>query len=114
MSTRRSIRAFRRSLTTMTTLEQIRLKPSEEFGAVLLGRPQAVALRERVANEVANGRTVVLDFEGVATMSPSFAHEFFGRLPVELLESHQVIVEQLPEELESLARFVRIGRNGTD
>jgi len=58
-----------RSEMTMTLDTTTLLRPADEFGSVLSGRFLAAELRERVENILAEGHTVVIDLEGVETMS---------------------------------------------
>lgn len=95
------------------TAERVVFKPAEEFGPVLSGRFVAEELRLRVESVVKAGDTVVLDFEGVEAMSPSFADELFAKLPREAVEAGLIRFEHLDEDLLALARFVIEGREGS-
>lgn len=97
-------------MTTLTN-EMIMIRAAEELGQVLSGRFQAEELRQRIETAVAAGGSVVIDFEGVEAMSPSFADELFAKMPPELLDSGRVRFERLDEDLTTLARFVVEGRH---
>jgi anti-anti-sigma regulatory factor len=94
--------------TTMPT--QTVIRPAEELGPVLAGRGLATTLRERVEGALASGDAVVIDFEGVEAMSPSFADELFAKLGV-TLDDERLRFENLDDDLRSLARFVIEGRS---
>jgi uncharacterized protein DUF4325 len=83
---------------------------ANRFGPVLAGRPQAKTLREQIEQELDAGETVVVDLQGVITMSPSFADELFGKLPAET-GSGRVKFEHLSEHLESVAHAVAAARS---
>jgi anti-anti-sigma regulatory factor len=82
------------------------LKPAEEEGSVLTGRGSATRLRERIEHAVTQGEDVVVDLDGVETMSPSFADELFAKIDRELLDAGRVRFEHVPGEVEPLVRFV--------
>lgn len=67
---------------------------AEELGPVLVGRTDAARMRDRVLDAPDDGGAVV-DFAGIEVVSPSFADEFFAKLPAPLLESGQVRLEPL-------------------
>lgn len=50
----------------------------------LLTRGQGAPVRSKLHDLVASGARVEVDFEGVRTMTPSFADEALGRLMLEL------------------------------
>lgn len=78
---------------------------------MLAGRGNAERLRGRIeAAARAAEEPVVLDFDGVITVSPSFADELFAKLDASVKDSGQVEVRGMGPALESLARFVRAGR----
>lgn len=56
------------------------MKLAETYGSVLTGRAVAAAIAEEAVREVARGGSVVLDFQGIEAVSPSFADELFGKL----------------------------------
>jgi STAS-like domain of unknown function (DUF4325) len=86
------------------------IKPAEELSPVLASRPLGEELRERIQAAAEEGESVVVDFEGVETMSPSFADELFAKLPRSLTDSGQVRFENLGDDLLALVRFVVAGR----
>jgi anti-anti-sigma regulatory factor len=90
----------------MPTLQAMNLKPVDEQDSVLTGRGCAARLRERIQQAAGQGDDVVVDLEGVETISPSFADELFAKLDPELLESGRVRFENMPDGVEPLVRFV--------
>lgn len=52
----------------------------EIYGSDISSRARAALLRREIINSTAEGRKVELDFEGVRTISESFADEAFGVL----------------------------------
>ena len=86
------------------------IRPADELGPVLAGRAQATVLRRRVEQFVRSGEPVVIDFDGVLTASPSFADELFAKLDSALVEDGQVVFENVPGSVSSIARYVRAGR----
>jgi len=85
------------------------LQLADEVGPVLAGRLDAARLRERVVAAAAQGEAVV-DLGGVEAISPSFADEFFAKLPSELLESTSLRFEHLTPELEAIVSAVTAAR----
>jgi len=57
----------------VTGTRTIVIGPAEELGPVLSGRFEAEELRERIEAELAAGVEVVVSFDGVVAISPSFA-----------------------------------------
>ncbi|MBW8059269.1 MAG: DUF4325 domain-containing protein [Solirubrobacterales bacterium] len=93
----------------MTTKMMIR--PAEELGPVLAGRNVAASLRDRVEAALSRGEAVVIDFQGVDAMSPSFADELFAKLSVRPDEGgDQVRFEHLRDDLQALVEYVLRGR----
>jgi hypothetical protein len=88
------------------------IRPADELGPVLASRSVAATLRGRVEEAVQEGSVVVVDFEGVDVMSPSFADELFAKLQVPPGETgeERVRFENLRDDLEALAEYVRRGR----
>jgi hypothetical protein len=86
------------------------IRPVEEFGPVLAGRGLAASLRAQVEASLKEDGSVVIDFEGVESMSPSFADELFAKLPGPR-DNERVKFEHLRDDLQSLARFVIEGRS---
>jgi hypothetical protein len=87
-------------------MEAVQIQLSDEFGTVLAGRSVARRLRVRVEDLARDHGRVVVDFDGVATASPSFADEFFAKLPEALFNEGRVRFENVPESLDALIRFV--------
>jgi hypothetical protein len=87
------------------------IRLADEFGPVLVGRSTAERIRLRVEEAArATAEPVVVDFETVLTVSPSFADELFAKLDPELRQSGRVEVRGMSPGLESIARFVVAGR----
>ena len=76
-----------------------------EAGAVLTGRSAAAVLRRRVEAAAGDGQ-VVLDFEGVAAVSPSFADELFAKLDPSLVDAGIVTFENLGPGVRHIADYV--------
>jgi hypothetical protein len=96
----------------MPTTEIMVLRPADEHGTVLAGRGQAAAIRGAIEEAARRGEEVVVDLEGVETVSPSFADELFAKIDPTLVDSKQVRFEHLPPSIEPLVRFVMHGRHG--
>jgi hypothetical protein len=96
----------------MTTLapHPMTIRLADEFGAVLVGRAAAERLRLRIEQATSNREPVTLDFEGILTVSPSFADELFAKLDPGLRHSGQLEVKGMSPALESIERFVVAGR----
>lgn len=93
---------------TMTTKM---IRPAEDLGPVLAGRNVAASLRDRVEAALARGEAVVIDFEGVYAMSPSFADELFAKLSVRPDQGgDQIRFEHLRDDLQALMDYVLRGR----
>jgi anti-anti-sigma regulatory factor len=87
------------------------IRLADEFGPVLVGRGTAERIRLRIQDAAhTDGEGVILDFEGVLTVSPSFADELFAKLDPSLRQSGQLRVQGMSPGLESIARFVVAGR----
>jgi hypothetical protein len=98
-------------MTTLTPHPMTTIKLADEFGGVLLGRDNARRIRTRVENAAqANNEPVVLDFEGILTVSPSFADELFAKLNPTLRGSGRVELRGTSPALDAIARFVVAGR----
>ena len=93
----------------MPTTEMTMLKLADELGSVLTTRTLAEDLRAHVEAAAAT-YDVVLDFEGVDAIAPSFADELFAKLPPHLTQSGRVRFENLSEDLLALVRFVVANR----
>jgi hypothetical protein len=85
------------------------IRPADELGPVLAGRGLAAALRARVEASLKSEGSVVIDFAGVESMSPSFADELFAKLPAP--HEERVKFEHLSDDLQSLVQFVIEGRS---
>jgi anti-anti-sigma regulatory factor len=97
----------------MTTLAQhpMTIRLADEFGGVLLGRGNAERIRNRIENAArSTDELVIVDFERVITVSPSFADELFAKLDPTLRQSGRVEVRGMSPALESIARYVVAGR----
>lgn len=97
----------------MTTLtpQPMTISLANEFGSVLVGRATAARIRERIeAAAQSSDAPVVLDFNAVLTVSPSFADELFAKLPAELRTSERIRLDGMTPALESIQRFVVAGR----
>jgi hypothetical protein len=77
----------------------------EELGSVLAGRPAAARMRERVITAASTGE-VIVDLDRIEAISPSFADEFFAKLPSGLLEEKRVRFEHVTPELDKIVRTV--------
>lgn len=86
------------------------IRLADEFGPALTGRTVGIQLRERIERAAERGETIVVDFDGVEALSPSFADEIFARVPVELIDSGRVRFENLAGDLLEVARFFTSGR----
>jgi hypothetical protein len=93
----------------MMEMQITMIRPAEDFGPVLTGRSAAAGLRQRIEVEAMEGDGVVIDFEGVEAVSPSFADELFAKLPTEF--SDRVRFENVGSDLAALMRFVISGRH---
>jgi hypothetical protein len=82
------------------------IRLADEVGPVLTGRTVGARVRERIGACVLRGESVVVDFEGVEAISPSFADEMFARVPAEAVESGQVRFANLDDELLMIARLM--------
>ena len=88
------------------------IRPADELGSVLVGRSIARLFRERVEAMIEASDDVVVDFEGVEAVSPSFADELFAKLPADLVDAGRVRFENVDSGLDALARYVVTGREG--
>lgn len=83
---------------------------AKELEPVVSSRFAAEELRARIEHELAGGAEVVISFEGVVAISPSFADELFAKMPPEAERSGRLRFVGLSEDLLAIARFVREGR----
>jgi hypothetical protein len=95
----------------MTTTLGGHVKLADEHGAVLTGRAQAIDLRQVLVRELDAEGCLVLDFEGVETVSPSFADELFGRF-VDQVGEDNVRFVNLNAHLTAVANMIRRRRGG--
>lgn len=95
----------------MPTIEMMTFKPADEHGSVLTSRGRAAVLRAAIEHALASGEEVVVDLDGVTTVSPSFADELFGKL-AEHQESGRLQFTHVPHAIDPLVRFVVEGRRG--
>jgi hypothetical protein len=93
----------------MPTTEMQMLRPTDEHGPALAGRPTAALLRQQIERSVKSGHPVVVDFDG-ALMSPSFIDELFAKMSVEVRESGLVEFQGLSEQTQIFVRFAVDGR----
>jgi hypothetical protein len=85
------------------------LKLADRCGPLLAGRPLGQQLRKQV-EEAATTATVVVDLAGVEAMSPSFADEFFAKMPSALLDAATVQFDHVTDDLASIISTVTAGR----
>jgi len=76
-----------------------------DYGKYLLTRPQADELREKIQNAVEEYDTVIVDFEGIPAVGPSFTDELFGNL-VESLGRKEFLAKFKFKGLSELNRRV--------
>lgn len=69
-----------------------------------------MTVRLEIERELQAGQDVVVDLDGVITMSPSFADELFGKLTTETDSGH-VRFEHLTGHLQSVAKTVSAARS---
>ena len=55
-----------------------------EFGSIVCSRKNGEIVREKILEEIKNGNTVVINFEGVEMINHSFADVAFGKLLYDL------------------------------
>lgn len=96
-------------MTTFAPSEDMRL--ADQHGAVLGGRDVAEAIKADLVRHVDAGEAVVVDFDGVLAISPSFADEFFAKMP-EMVASHLELRNVSPH-IASVADMARAGRPET-
>lgn len=84
------------------------MRPADELGPILASRGRALDLRRRLEAELAAAGEAVIDFEGVDTMTPSFADEFIAKLPADARD--RLRFEHLDEDLRALIDAVSAGR----
>jgi anti-anti-sigma regulatory factor len=97
----------------MTTPTLHIVKIAEQHGTVLAGRGLATAIREEVEHLIADGTEVILDFEGVEAVSPSFADEVFGKLVAAVGEEAITFTGMTPQ-LKKVATMAKSGREPRD
>jgi hypothetical protein len=68
-----------------------------------------MALRQEIEDKLRAGIDVVVDLEGVVTISPSFADELFGKLAAETDAGH-LRFEHLSGHLASVAKTTAAAR----
>lgn len=91
-----------------TTIDMQTIRPVDEQGSALAGRPAAARIRAQIES-AAQQFEVVVDLEGVM-MSPSFADELIAKLPRDLLDTGRVRFVNIDEDLAFLVDFVIAGR----
>jgi STAS-like domain of unknown function (DUF4325) len=94
----------------MPMIEMDMLRPTDELGPALAGRPNAAHLREQIEQAVAAGRHIVVDFDG-ALMSPSFIDELFAKMPASVRDSKLVDFKGLSDRTLTFVKFAVNGRS---
>jgi hypothetical protein len=84
------------------------MRLAEQHGPVLGGRDLAESIKADLVRRADAGETVVVDFEGVVAVTPSFADEFFAKLP-DLVSRHVEFVN-VSDHLQAVAQMARAGR----
>jgi hypothetical protein len=84
------------------------MRLADEFGQVLSGRDLAESIKDDLARRIRNGEFVLVDFDEVLAVSPSFADEFFAKLPDSTAGS--VEFKNISEHLQAVASMARAGR----
>lgn len=79
-----------------------------DHGAVFSTRPKGRALREAALVEHVRGEEIHVSFDGVQSISYSFADEFLGPL---LLGKDRVVLEDVPSHLHRIIRSSVSRRN---
>lgn len=98
-------------MTTLALPHAMTIRLADEFGAVLAGRGSAERIRSQLEHAARDTTEhIVLDFEGVITVSPSFADELFAKLDPAVRKSGHVEVRGMGPGLKSIARYVEAGR----
>jgi hypothetical protein len=97
----------------MTTfaLSDKKMRLADKHGEVLGGRVLGEEIRAAVVRQVKSGENVVLDLDGVQAVSPSFADEIFGKLPLEV-DDH-VTFANVSRQIQAVADMARAGRAGS-
>ncbi len=96
-------------MTTLAPPNQMTIRLAEEFGPVLVGRATGGQIRSRIEQAAqCGGDPIVLDFEAILTVSPSFADELFAKLDPAVRQ--RLEVRSMEPGLESITRFVVAGR----
>jgi STAS-like domain of unknown function (DUF4325) len=90
-------------------MEIMIMRPADKLGPILASRGLAAQLREELESEVSNQGGAALDFEGVETMSPSFADELLAKLSPTTREHIEIL--NLSDDLQALAAFVTASRS---
>lgn len=94
---------------SMTTCTDSKMRLADDYGQVLSGRDLAEAIKDDLVRRVQNGGSVVVDFDEVLAVSPSFADEFFAKLPDSVAE--RVKFTHVSEHLQAVASMARAGRS---
>jgi hypothetical protein len=93
-------------MTTCESFKEMRL--ADRHGEVLGGRDLGKRIRLHAVRQVESGEDVVIDLDGVLTVTPSFADELFGKLPAET--GGHVEFVNVSEHLQNVADMARAGR----
>ncbi|HEX2392035.1 MAG TPA: DUF4325 domain-containing protein [Solirubrobacterales bacterium] len=73
----------------------------DQHGAVFSTRPRGRTLRQQAMAEHARGQEIHVSFEGVQSISYSFADEFLGPL---MLGPDRVVLEDVPPQLHRIIK----------
>ncbi len=83
----------------------------ERLGSVLVGRGPGALLREEIEDAARAGRLVIVDFEGVGMVSPSFADELFAKIDPEIVAAGNLHFKNLDDDLREIVAIVRHSRD---
>lgn len=79
-----------------------------QHGAVFSTRPKGRALRQEALSEHTRGEEIHVSFDGIQSISYSFADEFLGPL---LLGPDSVVLEDVPPHLHRIIKSTLSRRN---
>jgi hypothetical protein len=80
----------------------------DQHGAVFSTRPRGRQLRQAALSDHAHGQELHISFEGVQSISYSFADEFLGPL---MLSSDRVVLEDVAPQLHRIIKSTLQRRN---
>jgi hypothetical protein len=92
-------------------LEMTMIRPADSLGPALTSRFLGADLREQIEAILSKDGSVVIDFDGVRAISPSFADEVFAKLPQDAIASGQIRFENLTDDLRVIAQYVTRARH---